>query len=103
MPSFRRVKSLRARRKIFDGAGLYLLVTPNGGRYWRYNYRFNGEQKTLSLGVYPDVPDAMRRRGPTGARCGAGHRRRLDCGVDDYLSKPFAFECCSNELSSSRL
>jgi hypothetical protein len=51
----RRVKSLRAPRKIFDGAGLYLLVTPKGGRYWRYNYRFDGKQKTLSLGVYPDV------------------------------------------------
>ena len=35
---------------------LYLLVAPNGGRYWRYNYRFDGKQKTLALGVYPDVP-----------------------------------------------
>lgn len=30
-------------------------MAPNGGRYWRYNYRFNGKQKTLALGVYPDV------------------------------------------------
>jgi hypothetical protein len=57
----RRVKSLRAPRKLFDGAGLHLLVTPNGGRYWRYNYRFNGRQKTLSLGVYPEVSLAMAR------------------------------------------
>ncbi len=41
--------------KLFDGRGLYLLVKPNGGRYWRYNYRFNGKGKTLALGVYPDV------------------------------------------------
>jgi hypothetical protein len=36
--------------------GLYLLVTPKDGRCWRYNYRFAGKCKTLSLGIYPDVP-----------------------------------------------
>jgi hypothetical protein len=42
---------------------LYLLVVPTGGRYWRYNYRFNGKQKTLALGIYPDVPlEAARIR-----------------------------------------
>ncbi|HEX5046224.1 MAG TPA: Arm DNA-binding domain-containing protein [Gammaproteobacteria bacterium] len=49
------IGSLRCARKIFDGRGLYLLVMPSGGRYWRYNYRFDGKLKTLSLGVYPDV------------------------------------------------
>jgi hypothetical protein len=29
---------------------------PNGGGYWRFNYQFNGKQKALALGVYPDVP-----------------------------------------------
>jgi hypothetical protein len=47
--------------KVADGGGLDLLVAPNGGRYWRYNYRFNGKQTTLSLGVYPDVTLAMAR------------------------------------------
>lgn len=28
---------------------------PSGGRYWRFNYNFNGRNKTLALGVYPDV------------------------------------------------
>ena len=32
-----------------------MLVAPCGGRYWRYNYRFDGKVKTLSLGVHPDV------------------------------------------------
>ncbi|GGB88005.1 hypothetical protein GCM10011494_02930 [Novosphingobium endophyticum] len=41
--------------KLSDGAGLYLLVTPGGGRLWRMNYRFGGKQKTLALGLYPDV------------------------------------------------
>jgi hypothetical protein len=48
-------KPLRFARKLFDGRGLYLLVMPNGGRYWRYNYRFEGRQKTLALGIHPDV------------------------------------------------
>jgi len=45
----------RFARKIFHGRGLYLLVAPSGGRYWRYNYRFDGKLKTLALGVHPDV------------------------------------------------
>ena len=43
-------------QKLTDGAGLYLLLLPSGARYWRFNYRFGDKQKTLSLGVYPDVP-----------------------------------------------
>lgn len=41
--------------KLADGGGLYLLVTPAGGRYWRYDYRYVNKRKTLALGVYPDV------------------------------------------------
>jgi hypothetical protein len=50
-----RIKPLRYARKISDGEGLHLLVTPKGGRCWRYAYRFSGKQKTLALGTYPDV------------------------------------------------
>lgn len=42
-------------RKLFDGHGMYLLIQPNGAKYWRWNYRFAGKRKTLSLGVYPQV------------------------------------------------
>jgi hypothetical protein len=41
--------------KLADGAGLYLLVTPKGGKWWRLDYRFNCKRRTLSMGVYPDV------------------------------------------------
>lgn len=41
--------------KIGDSAGLYLQVTPTGGKRWRFKYRFGGLEKGLSLGVYPDV------------------------------------------------
>ncbi len=40
--------------KLSDGDGLYLLVT-KVGKYWRYNYRIDGVQKTLALGVYPET------------------------------------------------
>lgn len=40
--------------KISDGGGLCLLVK-NTGKYWRFNYRYNNKQKTLALGVYPDI------------------------------------------------
>lgn len=49
------MKPVRYARKVTDGAGLYLLITPNDHRYWRYQYRFEGRQKTLALGVFPDV------------------------------------------------
>ena len=42
-------------RKLFDGRGLYLEISPSGGRWWRWKYRVGGKEKRLSLGVYPDV------------------------------------------------
>jgi integrase len=49
--------------KLSDERGMYLLVTSEGGKYWRFDYRFAGKRKTLALGVYPDVPlKAARQR-----------------------------------------
>lgn len=41
--------------KLFDTHGLYLLITPAGGRWWRQRYRWGGKEKLLSLGTYPEV------------------------------------------------
>lgn len=41
--------------KLTDGAGLHLLVHTNGSKYWRLRYRHLGKEKTLALGLYPDV------------------------------------------------
>src|SRR5436190_15968652 len=41
--------------KLSDGGGMYLLVTPDGARYWRLDYRFARKRRTLALGVYPIV------------------------------------------------
>jgi integrase len=42
-------------QKLTDARGLYLLVTPGGGKYWRYDYSFKSKRRTLAFGVYPDV------------------------------------------------
>lgn len=48
--------------KLTDSAGLYLIITPKGGRWWRFDYRFAGRRKTLSLGTYPEVGLKEARR-----------------------------------------
>jgi integrase len=53
--SIRKQKPGRAPRKLYDGRGLYLLLNPDGSRWWRVKYRFGGREKLLSLGVYPQV------------------------------------------------
>lgn len=47
--------------KLSDGKGLYLAVTPTGGRWWRLKYRHQGREKLLSLGTYPEVALAKAR------------------------------------------
>ena len=47
--------------KLSDGRGLYLLVQPNGAKYWRLKYRFGRKEKLLAIGVYPDVSLAQAR------------------------------------------
>ena len=54
--------------KLTDGEGMYLFVTPDGGRYWRMDYRFNGKRGTLAFGVYPEVSLAAARDKRASAR-----------------------------------
>ncbi len=73
------IKAAKGREKQYklsDSGGLHLLVLPSGGRYWRINYRYLGKQKTLALGVWPDVElaDARAKRDEA--------RRLLAKGVD---------------------
>src|SRR5215210_1555893 len=62
--AIRKIKSSDKPRKLFDGHGLFLLVHPNGSKYWRLQYRTAGKQKLLSLGVSPEVTlaDAREKR-----------------------------------------
>lgn len=53
--TIKHAKPTERSRKLFDGGGLYLLITPQGCKYWRYRYRFAGKDSTLALGVYGEV------------------------------------------------
>ena len=48
--------------KLGDSGGLYLLVTPSGGKYWRCKYRVSGKEKLLAIGVYPVITLAESQR-----------------------------------------
>jgi len=51
----RNAKPEKKQKKLYDGRGLYLLVTPEGGKWWRFRYRYSGKEKLISFGTYPDV------------------------------------------------
>ena len=67
--------------KYTDGRSLFLQVAPNGGKYWRYAYRFGEKQKTLALGTYPDIGLAKARERHQEART------QLAQGVDPSAHK----------------
>jgi integrase len=61
-------------KRLTDGSGLYLLIKPNGAKWWRFDYSFEGKRKTLSLGVYPatGLADARRKADNTRANVANG-------------------------------
>jgi integrase len=67
--------------KMFDGGGMFLLVTPTGQRYWRLKYRFDGKEKLLAIGVYPETGLAAARKKREEAR------ELLAAGVDPGTAK----------------
>src|SRR6516225_9119383 len=77
----RNAKPTAKTRKLSDGGGMYLLITPDGARYWRLDYRFAGKRRTLALGVYPTVTLASARTRREEAR------RLLVKGIDPNAVK----------------
>lgn len=82
--------------KIGDSGGMYLEVSPAGGKWWRLKYRILGKEKRLSLGTYPDVSLATARFRRDDAR------RLIADGVDPSLhrraNKASLFEQASNSF-----
>jgi integrase len=66
--TIRKAKSAEKPVKLFDERGLYLLVTPQGGKLWRLKYRFDRKEKLLALGAYPAVSLAAARNRREAAR-----------------------------------
>ena len=95
------VRSARPREKAYrltDGSGMYLEVSPAGGKYWRFKYRFAGKEKRLALGVYPDV--SMKE-----ARARRDEARRLlandvDPGIERKVQKAATVERAANSFEA---
>lgn len=54
-PVIKAAKPKEKPHKLSDGDGLVLLIQPNGSKWWRFRYRYNGKEKMLSIGTYPEV------------------------------------------------
>ena len=93
--------------RISDGAGLYLEVKPDGSKYWRLAYRYAGKQKTLALGVYPDVgvKKARQKRGEAKALLATnidpGIQRKVE-KLTAHLSAANTFEAIAREWHEKR-
>lgn len=68
--------------KVGMGKGMYLLIRPNGSKYWRLKYRYGGKENTLSLGVFPEISieEALEARDLA--------RKQLRQGVKPQRLKP---------------
>src|SRR5277367_4721956 len=81
--------------RLFDERGLYLEISPAGGKWWRLKYRFAGKEKRVSLGVYPDVTlkEARERRDSA--------RKLLSQGVDPSENRKAIRSAQSDRASNS--
>jgi integrase len=81
------IKRAKTKDKAYmmsDGGGLYLWVTPPGGKLWRWSYMYDDKEKLMSFGKYPEVSLAMARE-----RHGAA-RRMLATGIDPMAERKTA-------------
>src|ERR1039458_7137877 len=67
--------------KLSDGGGLHLMITPSGGKLWRWKYRFEGAEKLMALGRYPEITLAEARERRDAAR------KQLAKGIDPMAER----------------
>lgn len=79
--ALRNLKPTDRLQKVGDGGGLFLFVYPAGGMAWRYLYRFDGKQKTLTVGKYPEVSLKAARLALAEAK------QKLERGIDPNAEK----------------
>jgi integrase len=79
--AIRRSKPSERPYKLSDGGGLHLLITPAGGRLWRWKYRFDSAEKLMALGQYPDIALAEARERHNTAR------KKLANGIDPMAER----------------
>ena len=107
--AIRKAKPAAKPQKLRDGGGLYLLLRPDGARWWRWDYRrpVTGKRNTLSLGTYPDtgLAEARERHAEARKMLAAGvdpgeHRKAAAAAKADQVANPF--EAVADELLAIR-
>lgn len=105
--TIRKLKPQKKQQKLADGDGMFLLIHPNGGKYWRFKYRFAGKEKMLALGVYPEVSlaDARERRSDARKVLAAGNdpaEVKKEAKRLTILNSENTFEVIAREWHESR-
>lgn len=92
--AIRNAKPTEKPYKLTDEKGLFLLVNPNGAKWWRLKFRVDGKEKLLSLGVYPDtsLKDARAKRDEA--------RKQLAGGIDPSQQRK-AIKAAREELTTN--
>ena len=90
-----KLRNLATPGKHFDGGGLYLEITPAGGRYWRLKYRHGGKEKRLAFGVYPEVSSKAARERRAEARA------LIERGADPMAARRAAEAKAEKEASAT--
>jgi len=91
------IRKARAKHTVYrltDGGGLYLQITPAGGRLWRWKYRFEGREKLMSFGSYPDVSLSLVRERHVEAR------KLLASGTDPMAERKAEKAAAENSFQS---
>ncbi len=95
-------------RKLADAGGLFLLIQSNGAKYWRYKYRYAGKEKTLALGVYPEVSLKTARQKHQKARdqladgIDPGEVRKVE-KLTRHLAAAESFEAVAREWYATKM
>lgn len=80
--------------RLNDDSGMFLLLNPNGTRYWRFRYRINGKEKMVSLGVYPEVTLKLARERRD------KYRRQIFDGIDPSEQRKAAKSAISDTFEA---
>ncbi|EPY5523567.1 tyrosine-type recombinase/integrase [Klebsiella aerogenes] len=103
-----KVRSAKPQEKeytLVDGDGMFLLIHPNGSKYWRFRFRFGGKQHLMAFGVYPEtsLADARQKREEARRLVAAGvdpreHRRAVK---EEQTKEVITFESVAREWHAS--
>ncbi|ELY2624589.1 integrase arm-type DNA-binding domain-containing protein, partial [Cronobacter sakazakii] len=103
-----KVRSAKPQEKeysLVDGDGMFLLIHPNGSKYWRFRFRFGGKQHLMAFGVYPEtsLADARQKREEARRLVAAGvdpreHKRAVK---EEQAKEVITFESVARDWHSS--